>query len=135
MDSLNIEEISLLLTPHWNVSSTSEKFIQLWKVVSANYSKPTSQYFQIFFSLLVHTLSLSIRTWIIKRFLLMGCIIFCQAVIYFLAGPLHLLSISIRVGSPSSEIFIRNFIMVSMATDDQLIASSHLKRICQNKGK
>ena len=48
----------------------------------------------------------------------MGCIIFCQAVIYVLAGPLHLLSISTRVGSPSPEVFIRNFIMVSMATDD-----------------
>ena len=94
------------------------KFIQFWKMASADYSKTTSYYFQILFSLLVHILSLSIRTWIIKRFLSMGCIIFCQAVIYFLAGPLHLLSISTRVGSPSPEVFIRNFIMVSMATDD-----------------
>lgn len=57
----------------------------------------------------------------------MGYIIFCQAAIYFLGGPLYLLSISMGVGSPVSEIFTRNFITVSMATEDENITSSHLK--------
>lgn len=96
------------------------KFIQLWKVVSANYSKTISYYFQTLSSL-------SIGTWIIKRFLLMGCIIFCQAVTYFLGGPLYSLSISMRVGSPVSEVFIRNCITVSMVIENENITSSHLK--------
>lgn len=63
-----------------------------------------------------------------KRFILMGYIGFQQAAIYFLGGPLYPLSISIGVGSPVSEVFIRNFTVVSMATEDENIISSHLKQ-------
>ena len=57
----------------------------------------------------------------------MGYIVFCEAAIYFLGGPLYPLSISIGVGGPVSEVFIRNFTMVSMVTEDENIISSHLK--------
>lgn len=57
----------------------------------------------------------------------MGHILFCQAAIYFLGGPLYPRSISMGVSSPVSEVFIRNFITVSMATEDENITSSHLK--------
>ena len=57
----------------------------------------------------------------------MGYIVFCEAAIYFLGGPLYPLSISIGVGGPVSEVFIRNFTMVYMVTEDENIISSHLK--------
>lgn len=41
---------------------------------------------------------------------------------------MYSLSISMRVGSPVSEVFIRNFITVSMVIENENINSSHLKR-------
>lgn len=114
MYSLNVDEITPLLTPQWNIPSTREKVCStLQSTICKRFQNHLILLSDSVFPLPVHILSLSIRPWVVDRFLLMGCIIFCQAVVCFLGGPLYSLSISMRVGSPGSE--------------DENISSNYLK--------
>lgn len=94
MSSLNIDAVTSLLMPTECFLSKKESLCNFGKWCLNTSPKPPHMTVRfIFFPFPVHTHSSFIMTWIIKRFLLMSCIIFCHTVTYFLGGPLYTLSI------------------------------------------